>query len=142
MDARAKRECVQQFFETSNVHYFLLEYSYCTRTIGSERALFFYRCTADNYRALVSRMLPSRQYFRALVNENEHDAMFTRSYFKNKLRVLFFIHCNSLIDLLEIYYQCLTSFYKAKWQEKWISAMKELQTLHTCKPALSTNGGG
>ena len=29
------------------------------------------------------------------------------------------------------------------WQKKWISAMKELETLHTCKPAaLSTNGGG
>ena len=45
-------------------------------------------------------------------------------------------------DLLGIYYQCLTLFYKATWQEKWISAIKELETLHTCKPAVSTNGCG
>ena len=62
---------------------------------------FFYRCTAENYRALESRMLPSRQYFRALVNENEHDARFTRSDFKNKLRVLYFIRYNSLLTFWE-----------------------------------------
>ena len=45
-----------------------------------------------------------------------------------------------VFDLLGIYYQCLT--YKATWQEKWITVMKELETLHTCKPALSANGGG
>ena len=70
-----------------------LKYSYCIRAIGSERALFSYRCRAE--RALVSRMLPSRQYFRALVNENERDAKLTRSDFKNKLRVLYFIHFDS-----------------------------------------------
>ena len=62
---------------------------------------------AENYRALVSRMLPSRQCFRALVNENERDAKFTRSDFKNKLRVLYFIHCNSLL----IYWEFTTSAY-------------------------------
>ena len=72
-----------------------LKYSYCIRAIGSERALFFYGCTTE--RALVSRMLPSRQYFRALVNENERDAKFTRSDFKNKLRVLYFIHYDSFL---------------------------------------------
>ena len=82
--------------QTSN-QYSGLEYSYCIRAIRSERSLYFYRCTAENYRALVSRMLPSRQYFRALVNENERDAKFTRSDFKNKLRVLYFIHYNCLL---------------------------------------------
>ena len=82
-----------------------LEYSYCIRAIGSERALFFYRCTAENYRALVPWMLPSRQYFRALVNETERDAKFTRSDFKNKFRVLYFIHYNSLL----IYWEFTTS---------------------------------
>ena len=72
-----------------------LKYSQCIRAIGSERALFFYRCTAK--RALVSRMLPSRQCFRALANENERDAKFTRSDFKNKLRVLYFIHHDSFL---------------------------------------------
>ena len=42
-------------------------------------------------------MLPSRQYFRALVNETERDAKFARSDFKNKLRVLYFIYYNSLL---------------------------------------------
>ena len=75
-----------------------------------------------------------------VLKSTERDAKFTRSGFKNKLPVLYFIHYNSLlISVLEIYYQCLTSFYKATGQEKWISAMKELETPHTCKP--STNGG-
>ena len=75
-----------------------------------------------------------------VLKSTERDAKFTRSDFKNKLPVLYFIHYNSLlISVLEIYYQCLTSFYKATEQEKWISAMKELETPHTCKP--STNGG-
>ena len=72
-----------------------LEYSYSIRTFGSERVLFFYRCTAE--RALVSRMLPSWQYFHVPVKENERDAKFTRSDFKNKLRVLYFIHYNSFL---------------------------------------------
>ena len=42
-------------------------------------------------------MLPSRQYFRALVNENEGDARFTQNDFKNRLRVLYFIHYNNLL---------------------------------------------
>ena len=50
-------------------------------------------------------MLPSRQYFRALVNENERDAKFTRSDFKNKLRVLYFIHYNCL----SIYWEFTTN---------------------------------
>ena len=66
---------------------------------------FFIDQTAENYRAFVSRMLPSRQYFRALVNENERDAKFTRNDLKNKLRVLYFIHYNSLL----IYWEFTTS---------------------------------
>ena len=57
--------------------------------------IIFNRCTAE--RALVSRMLPSRQYFRELVNENEGDAKFTRGDFKNKLRVHYFIHYDSFL---------------------------------------------
>ena len=72
-----------------------LEYSYSIRAFGSERVLFFYRCTTE--RALVSRMLPSRQYFHVPVKENERDAKFTRSDFKNKLRVLYFIHYDSFL---------------------------------------------
>ena len=83
-----------------------LEYSYCIRAIGLECALFFYRCTAENYRALVSRMLPSRQYFCMLVNETERDAKFTWSDFKNKLRVLYYIHYNYR---LLIYWEFTTS---------------------------------
>ena len=60
---------------------------------------------AENYRALVSRMLPSQQYFRALVNGTERDAKSTRSDFKNKLRVLYLIHYNSLL----IYWEFTTS---------------------------------
>ena len=57
----------------------------------------FYRCKAENYKALKSRMLLSRQYFCVLVNENDRDAKFTQSFFfKTKLCVLDFIHDKSL----------------------------------------------
>ena len=47
-------------------------------------------------------MLPSRQYFRALLNETERDAKFTRSDFRNKLPVLYFIHYNSLLIYCDV----------------------------------------
>ena len=90
-------------------------------------------------------MLPSRQYFRALVNETEltQCQVYTERFQKQASSSLFY-SLQLFIDLLGIYYQCLTSFYKATWQEKWISAMKELETGFTLvsKPALSTRGGG
>ena len=68
-------------------------------------------------------MLFSRQCLRALVNENERDAKFTQSDFKASSSLFYLLQ--QFIDLLRIYYQCLTSFYKTTWQGNF-SAMKEL----------------
>ena len=70
------------------------------------------------------QMLLSRQcsqHCRALVNENERDAKFEKSDFKNKPQVLYFIHCKSLL----IYWEFEPHSTSSELSQEWVSVNLE-----------------
>ena len=94
-----------QLHKTAGMFHQDLEYSYCIRAIGSERALFFIDARLKIIKHSCPGCCPAGSVFARLSMKLTVDCQFTQSDFKNKLRVLYFIHDNSLL----IYWEFTTS---------------------------------